>query len=316
MSARLAGIAVVLAACTGTPSVLGLQEPIRVRNGTFVAGELPGDPFDAAAPITDPAITLIETANNVVRVGQAGKRISGRASIDAIAVGIAFAGLGSGYWVAPVGPPDPAAGNEYTWTLDASIGWDLPLGPQAIELVAIGEHGVAGRQARTSVCVRPDLLDNFTSCDPSLAPPDTVLALSWDADVDLDLLVRTPSGKLVDPSHPSTVAHQPVTAADLAADHVGILDRDSNVNCTIDGINREALVWQTAPEPGTYEVYAELADACGQGAVRFTATLYRAQPAGDGTSQLVEISHQDGRLLGAAADGGRGPGLFLFQLAL
>jgi hypothetical protein len=306
----------VASGCSGVPDDLGLNEPIRVLGGTFVQGALPGLPPDDTAPRTTPAITLIESANGVVHLGQAAKKIDGRASIDAVAVALGFESLGTGYWVSPVGPPDPAAGYEYTWSLDTSIGWDLPLGPGAIDVVAIDRDGVAGRRSKLAVCVRPDLLDNLATCDPSLAPPDTVLALAWDTDVDLDLVVRTPSDKLVGPSHPSTVAHEPVTSADLAAPHVGVLDRDSNAGCQIDGIGREALVWQTPPEPGTYLVYADLADACGQPSVRFTATLYRAQLSGDGTSRLVEVHHQDGRLLKAAADGGRGPGLFLLQLAL
>jgi len=158
--------------------------------------------------------------------------------------------------------------------------------------------------------------DNFHACDATVAPPDTVLSLSWDADVDLDLLVRTPDDKLVGPSHPSTVAKDDIKPADLAAPHVGLLDRDSNANCAIDAIDREDLVWQTSPVPGTYLVYADLAASCGQAAVRFRATLYRAQPQDNGTSQLVEIEHADGVLTGAAADGGKGPGLFLLQLAL
>ncbi|MCW5804172.1 MAG: hypothetical protein KIT31_17495 [Deltaproteobacteria bacterium] len=308
----LARAACVLAiGCGGVPADLGLDEPLRVPGARFVEAPLPGVPPDEPGPPA-PAITLVETPNTVVRLGQAHKELSGRASTDAAAVAIAFTGLGSGHWVSPLGPPDPTAGDELTWTLDAAIGWDVPIGPGSIDVVAIDAAGDAGVQYRTRVCVRPDLLDNFASCDPSLAPPHTVIALSWDADVDLDLVVRTPDGKLVSASAPSTIAHPPpITPQELAADGVGVLDRDSNAGCAIDSINREALVWRTAPRPGTYLVYANLADACGQARVDFTATLYRA-----GEGRLVEVARQGGRLLGAAADGGRGPGLFLLQLAL
>jgi hypothetical protein len=307
----------VLVGCTGVSADLGLDEPLRIPGGRFVEAPLPGLPPDETVERIAPAITLVETPNSVVRLGQAGKELSGRTSVDAVAVAVAFEGLGTGYWVSPLGPPDPTAGNELTWSLDTTIGWDLPIGPGAIDIVAINADGTAGRQQRTTVCVRPDLLDNFASCDPTLSPPDTVIALTWDTAVDLDLVVRTPAGKLVNPSGPSTIAHPPpITAAELAADGVGLLDRDSNARCQIDGINREALVFKTAPVSGTYIVYANLTDACGQEGVGFTATVYRSTPTDDGTRQLVEVTRQHGRLTAAAADGGRGPGLYLLQLAL
>jgi hypothetical protein len=309
-------ILIALGACGGEPSLLGLNEPLRIRGGTFVEGPLPGLPPADGAPPSGPAITIIESVNNTVQIGQARLRLTGRTSIDGAAVGIALAGLGTGYWVVPVGPPDPTAGDEYTWDLDANIGWELPLGPGALDLVAIGDDGAAGRQSALAVCVRPQLPDNAAACDPAAAPPDTVLSLTWDTDADLDLRVRTPEDVLVSPDHPSTIATDPITSADLRGPHVGLLDRDANAGCAIDGLDREDLVWQTAPIAGTYLVYAGLTDACGQAAVHFTATLYRSQPAADGTARLVEVRHQDGVLLGAAADGGAGPGLFLLQLAL
>lgn len=304
-----AALLLTVAACNGVSADLGLDEPLRVPGARFVEAPLPGEPPEGE-PIA-PAVTLVETPNAVVRLGQAGKELSGRTSTDAVAIAIAMADLGGGYWVTPLGPPDPTANNELTWAFDTTIGWNVPLGPAAIDVVAIDAEGRGGRQYRTEVCVRPDLLD-AASCDPDATPPDTVIALSWDTDVDLDLVVRTPAGKLVSGSSPSTIAHPPpITVDELAADGVGILDRDSNPGCRIDGINREALVFRTAPAKGTYFVYANLADACGQRAVNFTAIEYRA--AG---SHLEEVTRRTGRLLGDAADGGVGPGLFLVQLEL
>ena len=129
-------------------------------------------------------------------------------------------------------------------------------------------------------------------------------------DVDLDLQVLTPDGKRVDGAHPSTIGHDPpYTAQELASPGVGILDRDSNPACVIDGIGREALVFQSTPPPGTYVVYANLANACGHAAVSFAAVVYRR----DDTNRLVETKRQAGRLLAAAANSS-GAGLFLLQL--
>ena len=155
----------------GADRDFGLDEPLRVRGGTFIAEPLPVFRADTSAEPTTPAITLVQLESNEVRLGQAGKDVFGRASTESVAVGIAFEGLGTGYWVSPVGPRDPTAGNEFTWALDTSIGWDLPIGPAAIDVVAIDGAGRAGRQQRASLCVRPDLLDNGSTCNAALAPP-------------------------------------------------------------------------------------------------------------------------------------------------
>lgn len=295
----------MLAGCSGVPADLALDEPLRVPSAQFVDGVLPGG--DAG-----PAITFVESQGANVRLGQAVKRLQGRASTDAVAVGVAFAGVGQGYWVAPIGPPDPTADYELTWTLDASLGYDLPLGPGAIDLVAIDDAGRAGPQEHVAVCVRPDLID-ATACT-TLAPPDTVLSLAWDGPADLDLQVRTPDGTLVSASHPSTVGHDPpISSAELAV--AGTLDHDANAACRSDGAPRESLVWKSAPVAGDYFVYANLADACGAAAVTFRATLYRSDVV-DGVPRLVENARADGRLISVAANGGRGTGLFLLQLAL
>jgi len=319
VTARATTVALValVASCGGVEADLGLDEPLRIPGGRFVDGPLPGQPAAEGEPLVEPAVTLVDTPNVIVRLGQVGKELAGRTTPDAVAIGVAAGGAGTGYWVSPLGPPDPLANDELTFTLDAAIGWDVPIGPGAIEFVAIDADGHTGRKHRTTVCVRPDLNDNQATCDPTQAPPATVIALSWDASVDLDLVVRTPEGKLVSSAAPTTIAHPPpILPSELSEPGVGILDRDSNANCHIDGINREALVWKTAPTVGTYLVYANLADACGQHAVTFTAVVYQATTNADGTQQLVETARQSGRLIADAADGGIGPGLFLLQLAL
>jgi hypothetical protein len=310
------GLGLALAAC-GEPAALGLDQPLRVRGATFRSGTLPGEPPESAAVSGAPAVTLVESAGQLAPLGDASRKLSGRTSTGAVALGVALEGQGDGWWVLPLGPPDPVAGNELTWTVDASLGWDLPLGPAAIELVALDADGGAGRQVRSPLCIGPTVPDNASTCDATREPPHTVVSLTWDRDVDLDLRVRTPSGKLVDHEHPSTLDQEtPITPADLRGEHVGILDRDSNRGCRIDGIDRENLVWLTAPLPGPYLVYANLDAACGAPSVRFVATVYQAQDQGDGTRRLVEVRRQEGQLVAADADGGVGPGLFLMQLAL
>jgi hypothetical protein len=306
-------------ACDSATLPAGLDEPIRVRAAVFKGGELPGTAPDPAAPVAPVAITLVESTNSVVVAGLAAKNLSGRASADAVAVAVRFADLGSGYWVFPVGAPDPSNGGELTWASSAGIGWDVPAGFHELRFVAIDANGQAGRQVSLKLCVTAAVPDNLNACDPSLAPPDTVLALSWDTDVDLDLVVVTPEGKRVDGHHPSTVLPGDdgrISAAELAAPHVGVLDRDSNGECVIDGVNGENLVWQTAPLPGRYQVFASLYASCGKPAVRFSAVLYQAFDQEGGTRHLVETKRVAGELTALAAQGGAGEGLFLMELPL
>lgn len=277
---------VCAAACGGVDAPLALDEPIVARGAQFVPGPLPGDPPDATATGEPRAITIVESTSSLLQLGDASKQVGGRTSTDAVAVGVALGDTGSGYWVAPVGAPDPTAGGEYQFGFDLAIGWDVPLGPSALALVAIDADGRAGRQRSVPVCIVPRVPDNAASCDASAAPPDTVIALTWDTDVDLDLLVM--------------------------GDTTGAtLDHDAGANCSHDGLRREDLVWQGAPEPGTYLVFARLADACGAGIVHFRATVYRA----DGP-QLVEQRHVDGSMLANNADGSQGVGTFLLQVDL
>ena len=50
----------------------------------------------------------------------------------------------------------------------------------------------------------------------------------------------------------------------LADPRVGRLTRDSDAGCALDGRNSEAIVFQEAPARGSYLVYADLFDACGE----------------------------------------------------
>src|SRR5690348_17358322 len=80
----------------GEPALSGLDEPIRVTTAMFKPGELPGSAPGSGA--SGPKVTVIESANNVLRPGQAGKTLSGRATTDASAVAARLEGLGTGYW--------------------------------------------------------------------------------------------------------------------------------------------------------------------------------------------------------------------------
>jgi hypothetical protein len=299
-------------ACSSSPpSTLGLTEPLRVRGGAFHEGELPGAAPDSGA--AGPSITTVESLNNVVRQFQANKSFTGRTSTDGVSVGLRFGDVGTGYWVLPVDAPDPQANGELTWQAISDIG-ELTPGLHPLRIVAFNNSGVAGAQTEIPLCVSSPVPDNLHACDPTKAPPAAVLALTWDTDVDLDLRVLTSFGKTIEAKTPSS-ALPDGGKTNPAATGVGVLDGDSNANCVLDGRRREQVVWQTAPTAGTYQVYANLFDSCGQASVRFHVTLYRRTEASPGNGgDLAVVLERDAALLRDDANGGAAPSTFVTEL--
>lgn len=313
----LAWLALALpAACSsGVPADAGFKEPLLVHDAQFLSGALPGSaPIDggSAAPSAGgeapagPAVTLVEATSRVVFPGEGGKVFSGRASPDARSIALALTDLGTGYWVAPVGGPDPQAGGELTWQIGCDFAERLPPGPHTLRFVAIDDRGVAGAWRDLALCVTSGAPDDLSACDPAAAPPPAVLSLEWDRDVDLDLEVVTPSGRRIGPKRPST-------SAPGGAPPTGAIERDARRDCALNGARREDLVWNAKPEPGLYLVYANLFDACGEAAVRFRASLSISETSPEGPSRLVERLERAGVLTAIDANGGAGPGLFVAE---
>jgi uncharacterized protein YfaP (DUF2135 family) len=165
--------------------------------------------------------------------------------------------------------------------------------------------------------LEPEIPDNGSSCDPTKAPPALVVSLGWDARVDLDLRVVTPSRKVVDSKHPPTADDGEDGKLDRNAPGVGSIDYDSFASCVPDGRRRESLVFQETPPPGTYLVYANLFDACAQPGVAFEVSVHRAV-AGDApdTLRLEQASHQAGQLQAAHANGGGALGSFVTSFTI
>ena len=300
--------------------MLGANEPLRVRSAQLIAGDLPGTPpVDAgadeagppdAAPRPKPrglVVTDIESLNRVVEPGQAAKKFSGRASDDAKAIAVRIADLGSGYWVLPIGPSDPQFPGELGFDINADFSAWIPAGTHQLRFAALDGTGKAGPQRDLELCVASKVPDNLHACDPRSPSPEAVFALSWDSDVDLDLAVVAPDGRVVDPKHPTTV---PIEGGRPGPD-VGVIDRDSLAACVPDGIREENLVWQQRPT-GSWQIYANLFDGCRKQGTRFTVVVYEAQ--GDGEARaLVETYRASGRMTDLDANGGSGLGLFVVE---
>jgi hypothetical protein len=295
---------VTFMACSGEKSPSGFGEPIRVRNGVFKEGALPG-----ATPGA-PAITAIETSSTLLRPGQGEKTLGGRASPGSVAVAVALNGLGRGYWLLGVDGPDPLNNNELGFQALIEIARDVPAGSRELKVVAIDANGNGGPERVLPICVPGLVPDNLSACDPNAAPPAAVVTLTWDAPVDLDLIAVAPDGRVIDAKHPRRVLGD----ADAGAPVVAI-DRDSNGACVLDRVQQENLVFQDAPAPGSgsWLVFVNLFQACDRTSVNFRIGVSSRQSV-NGKLVLVEGDVKSGALTTVNTNGGARLGTYVTEV--
>lgn len=305
---RAAMSVLLLAGCTGeVEQQLGLFEPVRVPDGEFIESDI---------PVADggPEVTSIEAASGILTTGQQGRLLAGRTGADAYAIALRLEGLGTGWWVRPVQDEDPLYPGERDFQLQYDVGGGAPPGLHRLLLAAVDVDGRRGPEFPLEVCVRDEAVpDNLNACDPTISPPALVIALSWDRDVDLDLVVETPDGKRISHKSPSSAEKidNEVPKDALADPRVGRLNRDSNAGCTIDGRSSEALVFQEPPARGAYLVYADLFDACGEPGALFEVVVYRREARDGDTFALVEQARTAGGVWDLQASGGGGVPLYV-----
>jgi hypothetical protein len=304
----------LVTACGGQPAHRGVGEPVLVEGQQFITGNLPGMPptstgsvTDGGPPVTVPlSITNVTFQNQLVLRGAAAKSFSGRATDDAVAIGVRFADMGTGYWVVPIAEADPQFPGQRTFQFAADFDVHDPPGSHALRFVGIGGDGRAGIQSDTPLCIESPIPDNLHACDPTRPVPAAVFVLAWDADFDLDLHVVTPAGRDVGPKGQTAV---PIDAGAQPAKDVARIDRDSLALCVPDGLRQEDFVMQSYPPRGKYAIYADPFDPCGKPAVRFKLTIYEGQADG----QLHATYEKSGELLASQVTGGGSTGLFIAE---
>ncbi len=296
-SALAAGL--VVPACGGESPTLGVDQPLRVYSCDTTA-QVSGPQFREGAIPTGagaPTVLGVDVADRYLLQGQRGKKLGGSADPTATAIALRLADVGTGYWIVPTQLLDPSTGNM-TWEACADFGRDLATGPHKLQLAAVAADGTFGQTFDDIELV----------VQPLLPKGHVVIALRWDSDADLDLVVQSPTGKTVDPKHASSAQASKASdgGVDPSAPGTGKLDRDSNAACLLDAYREEDLVFQDAPTAGTWQVRVNLFAACGAPAANFTLALYV-----DGVQRAV----QPGRLVDTDANGGDGPGLFVTEFA-
>lgn len=319
--ASVAALVLAVACDDGMPANSGLTEPILVHGAQFVSGPLPGAPpidggpviptgdggADGGVAVKLPPLTVTNTGflSPVVLPGFGGKQVSGRATKDAAAIGVKLEGLGSGYWVVPIADPDPdfPGQNDFGFSMDFDA--NDPAGRRQLLTVAIDASGNAGTQVETPMCIEARIPDNLHECQKTNPVPRAVFTLQWDTDFDLDLHVILPDGRDVNPKQPITYPMDAGTAPLTDAR----IDRDSLRACVPDGLRQEDLMFLDEPARGTYQLYVDPFDSCGQHSVRFNMIV--SEPGSDGN--LHATFTRSGELLQLQETGGGSRGLFVFE---
>jgi hypothetical protein len=306
-------ILLAVVAC-GTEYQSGTSELVRVRDGTFHDGALPID--DSRK---DPTIVYASGATFVLTAGSGSVGYDGLATPETYSVGVALEDVSTGYWTVPVDGPSVTENNNLLFGMTLDFLEEVPAGLQSLSFVALDENGNPGPEYASTLCVLPDWADNNLSvCSKKISPQSAVVALRWDTNVDLDLRVVAPNGKVLGPGKPTTgIAENGSVPHDVVSDPTtGKLTRDSNASCIIDNIRLESIVFVEEPPAGDYEFYADLYASCGEPYVNFSLDEYRRTDTTDGTHPVETTHLGTGELIAVQEDGGSELGTLLTTLTL
>lgn len=251
----VAALGLFALSCEESPSLpgMGLDLQLRVRDAQLQRGPL-------AEQDGGPSVTQVLTPQIGVRRGEGTVQLGGRLGAGGVSLLIHGVGDDDHWQVAPSGF-DFVIADELLFGTELEFSHAIDTDTLEVELQAVDQAGRAGAITTATFELQSDV-----------PPAELLVSLGWDAPVDLDLHVELPSGVIVGAKNinafePTPGVQPPPDGTTLGGYH----DYDSNQQCTLDLRNRENVVWQVAPPPGRYRVYAELFSACDAAAVNFEA---------------------------------------------
>lgn len=292
----------------------GLDEPIRVERATFVEGAVP-DSTEEGSGDGLPRVTSVDLVSAIFYPNQVRRRISGRTTENATAIGIAIEDESRGAWVLPTLGLDVLAPGERSFEASATIG-NLEPGLYRLVLVAFDAQRRAGPPRNFEICLASELPDNLNGCDRAAKPPAAIVTLTWNSQADVDLVLLGPGGEVLEARRPFGASTEGAIPAELLRDPtIPRFDRDSNADCRVDGRRRETVVFPEPPASGTWLIHARLTNACGASSVYASAEVLRRSEHGDGTWSLVSTGTAGTPFTADQVEQAGGIGTYLFSIS-
>lgn len=224
---------------------------MRVLGAQFVPGATP-------SPDSGPEVAGLDLLSTTVWPGYANKPVRGTLGGSATAAALALSG-DSGYWLLPAGPPDVSAPEFPTFRGFAAFSRTLSQGVYTFEVRAADAGGQFGPPLRQKLTALPIAPSRATA-------GELTVTLTWDSSADADLHVLDPDQNEVFYGAPSS--HDPFgDSSAIASD--GVLDVDSNADCSGDELRQEDVVWAQSPRPGHYLARVDTKSLCGSSAARW-----------------------------------------------
>jgi hypothetical protein len=286
---RLAWIAVILGACDAASRDPGYGALVQVPNAQFRPGAFP-------AASGGPDVVQALSTHTTVAPGTVDEQLHGALAPGATAV-IVGVDSDDGAWILTAGAPEVETPDFPSFSFRAGFADALPPGPFTLDFAAADETGRIGPTTQLALVA------------DDVPPPSgqLVIALSWQGAADLDLHVIDPAGGEAWAGSPNTWKPPPPgTPLDPNAWKTGgILDRDANANCTLDGRPREDVIWQMPPPSGVYTVRVDARAMCGAAVAYWYVAAYRADgtpiAAARGASTPLDVQEPHGTGSGVTA---------------
>jgi hypothetical protein len=253
-------LAIALAGCIDASSSDPARDAwLQIPGLQWRPGPLPDDeggPIVEAVQILRPTIIL----------GTVDERYIGAMAPGTTAFAIAVDG-DIGGWLGAAGLPLNDTPLSPSFDFRAGYSRDMPLGPFALEAVALDAEGRAGPRFRIDHVAEP----------ADVPEGELVVGLAWTGAADLDIHVVDPMGGEAWSGDPNTWERPPppMPVPPDAWREGGILTHDGNAACNRDAIPTEHVVWEMPPPSGEYIVRVDTPSLCGAPIAAWSVTVYR-----------------------------------------